>query len=140
MTRTWQNASSFLFNGIDMFQRFGLQLIDDGMPSDVLMPELRPRKVTIPMRSGAYDYGAHYYDERSITFSCVTVRAVSRDDAREIAYILSKKSPIRFWTEPDKYYIGRIYQAPTLEQLRNVANRFPLTFVCADVSGSSMIC
>ena len=57
--RTWQNTSSFLFGGQDMFQRFGLQLVDDGMPSDVLMPDLRERKVTIPLRSGAYDYGAH---------------------------------------------------------------------------------
>lgn len=128
--RTWQNTSSFLFGGQDMFQRFGLQLVDDGMPSDVLMPDLRERKVTIPLRSGAYDYGAHYYDERTITYTCVTTRMVSRDDAREIAYILSKKAEIRIWTEPDKHYIGRVYQAPSLEQLRNIGNRFPLTFVC----------
>lgn len=129
MTRTWENTSSFLFKGIDMFQTYGLQLVDDGMPSDVLMPDLRPRKVTIPLRHGSYDYGAHYYDERSISYTCVTTKAASRDDAREIAYILSKKSEIRFWTEPDKYYVGRVYQAPTLEQLRNIGNRFPLTFI-----------
>lgn len=130
MIRTWENTSSFLFGNVDMFQRFGLQLVDDGMPQDVLKPQLRERKVTIPLRSGSYDYGAKYYDERPLTYTCVTTRTVSRDDVREIAYILSKKSQIRIWTEPDKYYVGRVYQAPTLEQLRNIGNRFPLTFIC----------
>ena len=128
--RTWQNTSSFLFGGQDMFQRFGLQLVDDGMPSDVLMPNLRERKVTIPLRSGAYDYGAHYYNERPLTINCVTVRAGTREDAREMAYILAKKSQIRLWNEPDKYYVGRIYQAPGLEVLRKIGNRFSLSFIC----------
>lgn len=128
--RTWQNTSSFLFGGQDMFQRFGLQLVDDGMPNDVLKPQLRERKVTVPLRNGAYDYGAHYYDERPLTINCVTVRAGTRDDAREMAYILAKKSQIRLWNEPDKYYVGRIYQSPGLEVLRKVGNRFSLSFIC----------
>lgn len=127
--RTWQNTSSFLFGNIDMFQRFGLQITDDGMPGDVLKPQLRERKVTVPLRNGAYDYGAHYYDERPLTINCVTVRAGTRDDAREMAYILSKKSQLRLWNEPDKYYVGRIYQAPDLECLRKVGNRFTLNFI-----------
>ena len=130
MSFTWQNKSSFLFGGTDMYTTFGIMLTDDGMPQDVLLPGLRSRKVTIPLRSGAYDYGAHYYDERGIQITCVTTRMLTRDDAREIAYILSKKAEIRFWTEPDKYYIGRVYQAPSLEEIRNVGNRFSLTFVC----------
>lgn len=128
--RTWQNTSSFLFGNIDMFQRFGLQITDDGMPGDVLKPQLRERKVTVPLRNGAYDYGAHYYDERPLTINCVTVRAGTRDDAREMAYILAKKSQIRLWNEPDKYYVGRIYQSPGLEVLRKVGNRFSLSFIC----------
>lgn len=130
MSFNWQNKSSFLFGNVDMFEKYGLMLTDDGMPQDVLLPGLRSRKVTIPLRSGAYDYGAHYYDERGIQITCVTTRMLTRDDAREIAYTLSKKSEIRFWTEPDKYYIGRVYQAPSLEQIRNVGNRFSLTFIC----------
>lgn len=130
MVFTWQNKSSFLFGAVDMYQRFGITIADNGEPQDTMLPELRPRKVTAPLRNGAYDFGAHYYDERAISITCVTVKAVTRDDAREMAYILSKKSEIRFWNEPDKYYIGRIYQAPGLEVLRNVGNRFSLTFVC----------
>lgn len=130
MTFDWTNKSSFLFGSTDMFQRFGIQLTEDGLPKDVLIPELRPRKVTIPQRSGAYDFGAKYYNERSIQIECVTVRSGTRDDAREMAYVLSKKSEIRFWNETDKYYIGRVYQAPGLEVLRNIGNRFSLTFLC----------
>lgn len=131
MSFTWQNKSSFLFNGIDMYQTYGIMIADDGEPQDVLLPSLRPRKVTIPLRDGAYDFGAKYYNERDgVQITCVTTRVITRDETREIAYTLSKKAPIRFWTEPDKYYIGRVYQAPTLEQLRNIGNRFPLVFVC----------
>ena len=122
--------SSFLFGTIDMYEKYGIQLTDDSIPMDVLLPELRPRKVEIPLRHGAYDYGAKYYKERAIQIQCVTIRMVTREESREIAYILSKKSEIRFWTEPEKYYVGRVYQAPTLEQLRNIGHRFPLTFVC----------
>ena len=106
---TYIDKSSFQFGTTDMFQRFGIQISDDGMPGDVLKPQLRARKVTVPLRNGAYDYGANYYDERPFTINCVTVRAGNRDDAREMAYILSKKSQLRLWNEPDKYYIGRIY-------------------------------
>lgn len=125
----WQNKSSFLFGTTDMFQKYGIQIADEGMPNDVLKPQLRERKVTVPLRNGAYDYGAHYYDERPFGLTCVTVKAGTRDDAREMAYILSKKSQLRLWNEPDKYYIGRIYQAPNLECLRNIGNRFTLNFV-----------
>lgn len=142
MTYTWQNKSSFLFGETDMYQTFGIQIADNGEPEDVLLPELRSRKVIIPLKNGAYDYGAKYYDERAIGITCVTVKAGSRNDAREMAYILSKKQKIYFWNEPDKYYIGRVYQAPGLEVLRNVGNRFSLVFVCepfaygSDVSDS----
>ena len=130
MAFDWTNKSSFKIGTVDMYLQYGIQLTNDGMPQDVLLPDLRSRKVTIPLRHGSYDYGAHYYNERAIQITCVTTRIITREDAREIAPILSKKSEIRFWTEPDKYYIGRVYQAPTLEQLRNVGNRFPLIFIC----------
>lgn len=128
--KNWQTSSSFLFGTTDMYKTFGLSLTQDGLPTDVLMPGLRSRKQTIPLRHGAYDYGAQYYEERAIQIQCVTNQAVSRDDAREMAYILSKKSEIRFWNEPEKYYVGRVYEAPTLDQLRSVGNRFALTFIC----------
>ena len=126
----WQTAGSFLYGDVDMFERFGLRITDKGFPEDVLLPTLRPRKITLPMRSGAYDFGAKYYDERPIPQTCVTTKSASREDAREIAWILSKKEQIRFWHDPTVYYVGRVYAAPTLEMLRNIGSRFTLTFVC----------
>lgn len=128
MTFTYIEKSSFLFGTTDMFQKFGIQMTDSGFANDVLMPQLRERKVTIPLRNGSYDYGAKYYDERNVKLNCVTVRAGTRDDAREMAYVLSKKSQIRLWNEPDKYYVGRVYVAPDLEILRKVGNKFSLAF------------
>ena len=130
MADTWETKGSFLFGNTDMFLTFGIKLAEDSFPTDVLIPKLRARKITIPQKHGAYDYGAQYYDERGIEIQCVTNRVISREDVREIAYILSKKSEIRFWNEPEKYYIGRVYEPPTLDQLRNVGNRFSLVFVC----------
>ena len=130
MADTWQTKGSFLFGTTDMFLTYGIKLASDSIPEDVLLPGLRSRKQIIPQRHGAYDYGAQYYDERGIQVECVTNRTITREETRELAYTLSKKTEIRFWTEPEKYYIGRVYRAPTLEQLRNVGNRFTLAFIC----------
>ena len=128
MEKTWLTKSSFTFGGIDMFERFGIQLENE--PHDVILPPLRSRKITIPQRHGSYDYGAKYYNERGLQLDCVTIRILAREDVREISYLLSRKSEIRIWNEPEKYYIGRIYDSASLEQLRNTANKFVLTFVC----------
>lgn len=130
MEGDWENNGSFLFGTIDMYKVYGIKMTENSIPKDVLLPGLRARKQIVPLRHGAYDYGARYYDERGIQIECVTDRVVTREESREMAYSLSRKTQIRFWTEPDKYYIGRIYQAPTLDQLRNVGHKFQLTFVC----------
>ena len=62
--------------------------------------------------------------------SCVTTRIIERAGVREISYLLSKKGTIRIWNEPGKYYVGRLYDAIELEQLRRVGNRFALVFSC----------
>ena len=129
MEATWQTRSSFLFGTVDMYQQFGIKIADDGLPKDLLFPDLRPRKVTNPLRHGSYDYGAKYYNERPIPVGCVTDWKPTRADARELAYVLSRKSSIRFWHEPDKFYIGRVYEGPTLEELRNVGHKFTLNFI-----------
>lgn len=130
MEKNWLTKSSFLFGTEDMYVKYGLQISNSGLPADVLFPELRQRKIGIPQQHGKYDYGAKYYEERYLPFTCVTTKVISRADMREVAYTLSKKTQFRIWNEPDKYYIGRIYQAPTVEQLRNVGNRFPIVFIC----------
>lgn len=127
MTFTWLNKSSFTFGGVDMYERFGIMLQNE--PQDVILPPLRSRKVLVPQRHGAYDYGAKYYDERGLQLDCVTIRTLNREDVREISYLISRKSELRIWTEPDKYYVGRIYDSEALKQLRNIGNKFTLTFI-----------
>ena len=128
MDKNWITRKSFLFGSVDMFQQFGVFL--EAPPERVLLPGLRPQKAIIPQRHGAYDYGAKYYDEQRLRLKCATIRTLQTADTREIAYVISRKSEIRIWDEPEKYYIGRIYDETALEQLRNTANRFVLTLIC----------
>lgn len=127
MTESYIDNSSFKFGGVEMYDQFGIRVIES---SDLLLPELRARKVTIPSRSGSYDYGAIYHNERLLKLRCQTISTVGRDEIREISYVLSKKSAIRVWDEPGKYYIGRIYSATDLEKIRQAATEFTLIFTC----------
>ena len=125
---------SFKFGDVDMFDTYGIQILDSSMAEDLLLPSVRPRKVTIPFRHGSYDYGAKYYDERTLTLNCVTIRnhseSQARSFAREIAAALAKKDKIRLWNEPDRYYVGRVENEVTLTQHRDVGIVFTLEFTC----------
>lgn len=116
---------SFEFGGVDMAQRFGIYVI----AYDVLMPTLRPRKVVVPGRSGAYDFGAKYRDERPLRMECDTRINLTRHEMRELAYLLSKKNVIRLWDDPDVHYIGRIYDTTELINI-SIGFEFNLTFTC----------
>ena len=125
---------SFKFGDIDMFETYGIQILDSSLAEDLLLPAVRPRKVTMPFRHGTYDYGAKYYNERPLTLNCVTLQHHSenqaRSFAREIASALAKKDEIRLWNEPDRYYIGRIENEVTRAQHRDVGIVFTLEFTC----------
>ena len=133
---TYITKGSFKFGSVDMYQRFGVRISDSSVPQDVFLPSLRSRKVEIPLRHGQYDYGAKYYRERPLQLNCVVPGWLKEDEAtirgfgREIAYILSEKDEIRIWNEPDKYYIGRVYDEIALTQVRNTGLVFTLTFTC----------
>lgn len=118
---------SFEFAGTDMFTSYGMRI---RKKHDVLKPSLRERKIVIPSRSGAYDFGAKTYNERTILVECDTINTLTADDKREIAFLLSEKGEIRFWDDPDRYYIGRIYDAAEVEKVGGVGTYFPLTFIC----------
>lgn len=134
MTGDFITKHSFMFGQTDMWRAFGIRIADDGIAEDALFPPLRSRKITIPGRSGAFDFGAKFYDERNLTLRCVNLTAgddaLARTRAREIAFVLSQKGEIRLWNEPERFYVGRAYNAPGLEQLRRVGTEFSLTFVC----------
>lgn len=116
---------SFTFGGVDIREKYGLYV---GSWQDVLKPALRARKLTIAGRDGAWDFGAHAYDERQIT-----VRLVGRmtyAQKRELAFALSEKHQLRYWEEPDLYYIGRVYNAAAIARLPADAKQFTVTFIC----------
>lgn len=118
---------SWTFNGIDMRDEFGLILEEPF--NDRLKPRLRERKLIVPHRDGAYDYGAKYYDERDVGVKCASA-GLSRSDVRRLALVLSEKGELRSWYEPDKYYVGRIYEDTDIERIVGNAKRFVLPFVC----------
>ena len=134
MRMSYVENGSFKFGNIDMYDTYGIQILDASMPEDLLLPSIRPRKIEIPLRHGQYDYGAKYYSERSLVMKCFTANNCSDTEARsfvrEIAYALSKKNKIRVWNEPDRYYIGRVEKEISLEQKRDVGNVFTIEFTC----------
>lgn len=98
---------------------------------DTLMPPKRARKRSIPLRHGQYDHGSLNYEERTVRIACALEKQVTRDDLREIAYHLSHKAQLWLWDEPDKYYIGEIYDAAEIEDYFDESMReFTLNFVC----------
>ena len=99
------HTDSFTFGGVDMYEAYGIRVVH----YDLLLPKLRPRKVTIPQRSGEYDFGARYHDERVLLLECDSRNSLTRAQLRELAYALSKKNRIVLWDEPEKYYIGQLY-------------------------------
>lgn len=118
---------SFTFNDHDMLNEFGIYV---ERISDPIKPELRSRKVTIPFADGAVDQGARFYDERIIDMDCLSISNLTRDQMRELAYVLSVKGRIVHYREPDKYYIGRIYDPSVIKMIGRESARYPLTFIC----------
>lgn len=117
---------SFTFRGVCMLQAFGIRCI----AHDVLLPPLRPRRVTLPLRSGSYDFGAKYYDDRMLSLDCDSLCALTRGQLRELSLLLSKKGPICLYGEPDKHYLGRLYDAEALKSLGRAGHVFTLSFAC----------
>jgi len=128
--------NSVLIDGIDLRERFGIVVESI---EDLFLPKLRERKLIIPGRSGAIDYGAKYYDERELILTCGTVSLPSRADVRELSYICSKKSKIVRWDEPDKYYIGRIYDPNDIQRFAGGMKKFQLVFLCEPFAYGSQV-
>lgn len=120
-------GDSFSFGTYNSVDDWGIMVIGH----DTFLPPKRSRKINIPGRSGAYDYGAKNWDERTVRLECVLMRQMKKEEFREIVYLLSKKGRLRLWNEPEKYYIAELYDSPDvddfyLEEMRE----FELSFVC----------
>lgn len=119
--------NSFTFGSVNSVEAWGLKVIEH----DFFMPAKRERKIIIPGRSGAYDYGAKHFDERILSLECVLERKMSKGAFREIVYTLNQKKQIRLWDEPDKYYIGELYDSGEVTVYPQECMReFTLEFVC----------
>lgn len=118
---------SFSFGVYNSLTDWGIRVVK----YDTLTPAKRPRKVQIPMRSGMYDFGARNWEERTVRIDCTLERKTFRGELREIAGALSRKSRLKLWDEPDKYYLGELYDPAEITDYYDEAVRdFTLNFVC----------
>ena len=128
MAESWIKYGSVKFGTHDMYDEFGLRVLD--CDYDYILPTLRQRKKTIPLRSGVYQYDEKYYDERPIKLTVRAENDSARGFWREVSYVLSKRSSIYIYDEPDKYYTGRIYDPSALKRVRNIGMDLDLVFLC----------
>lgn len=120
-------GDSFSFGTYNSVDDWGIMVIGH----DTFLPPKRSRKISIPGRSGAYDYGAKNWDERTVRLECVLMRQMKKEEFREIVYLLSKKGRLRLWNEPEKYYMAELYDSPDVDDFYLEAMReFELAFVC----------
>lgn len=120
------HVDSFMYGTHDMLEEFGIKVF----AYDVLLPKLRDRRITIPQRSGSYDFGAMYYDDRILELKCDSVIGLTRAELRELSYVLSKKAKIVMGDEQDKYYLGRIYDPSQIDHIGVIGHKFDLSFIC----------
>lgn len=120
-------GDSFNFGQYNSVDDWGIYVI----ATDSFLPPKRERKISIPGRSGSYDYGAKSWDERTLRVECRLMNQISKAEFREIVYILSKKNRLRLWNEPDKYYMAELYDsADVLDYYLESMREFELAFVC----------
>lgn len=118
-------GDSFSFNQYNSVEDWGI-LVN---AVDVFLPPKRKRKITIPGRSGSYDFGAKNWEERTLRLTCTLMRQMSKAEFREIVYALSKKGRLRLWNEPDKYYVAELYDpAEVQDYYLETARDFELVF------------
>lgn len=84
---------SMTIGGVDLKQEYGIIIEEINRP---FLPKLRPRKVELPNRSGAYDYGAKWRDEISLDIKCGSIRLPTQSQVRELVYTMSEKRRSRF--------------------------------------------
>lgn len=97
-----------------------------------VIAEATPNILEVSGRDGFYDFGDNTYKARytDVDFFLQDKSFPDLwDHVRKVAAWLARKGEIRFSDEPDKYYIGRTYSAPVLEQKLTPSGRFSATFL-----------
>lgn len=129
-------GDSFSFGTYNSVDDWGIMVIGH----DTFLPPKRSRKISIPGRSGAYDYGAKNWEERTLRIECMLTRQITKAEFREIIYLLSKKNRLRLWNEPDKYYMAELYDSADVQDYYLESMReFELTFVCEPFAYGSIM-
>ncbi|MCL2856207.1 MAG: hypothetical protein FWE19_00585 [Oscillospiraceae bacterium] len=118
---------------------------------DFFMPPKREKRKKIPFMHGTHDYGAAFFDDRELRIKCFwfnnKLENLSRADIREITFWLSRKGRIVLDCEPDKHYIGELYDPAALEMhydmaredIRSTDGGFYLSFVCEPFAHGAQI-
>jgi len=122
--------NSFNINtpNLNSFDTWGIKVII----YDVFSPNKRSRRKQIPFRHGSYDMGYEkYYDDRNLRIECHLTKKLSKADFREIIYVLSQKSSLYFWDEPDKFYRCELFDSVDINVFpQEIGRVFILPFVC----------
>ncbi len=121
---------SFTYNGVDMFQQFKVKVI----AYDLLIPERRQRRVTVPGRSGSYDFDTNTtqtHEDRILRMECMVHGELSDAQFDSLKYTLSRRGRIILWDKPDRYYIGNLYDpAEVIDSFQHAFREFEIEFLC----------
>lgn len=120
-------GDSFQFGTLNSVDDWGIRVV----AYDYFLPPKRSRKISVPGRSGMYDFGAECWDERTLRIACTLERTLSKSDFREIVYQLSQKRQLRLWNEPEKFYMAELYDPSEVQDYFMESMRdFELNFIC----------
>lgn len=125
---------NFTFNGQSSAD-FGLVVKSKDRP---LLPRIRQTYETVPGRDGTYDFSDNTLEDRVLEVTCSFV-AASVGELRYVARNLAAwlyttaKSQLIFDDEPDIYYMGRLENQVSLDQLVALGE-FTLQFRCEPIA------
>lgn len=119
---------SFNFGNYNSFDNYGILCLN----YDFIIPPKRKQLLSIPNRSGSYNNDSErFFDDRTLDVKCVMTRELKHSELRYLAYQLQKKQNFIFWDEPDKYYVGEVYDSAAVTTGDyKIRQSFSLKVVC----------
>lgn len=103
---------SFHFAGKNSVDDFGIYV----RQYTPVVPPKRIRKLGIPLRNGAYNFGVKAYDEIVITLELFCDKDYERSEFREVSAWLANVGKLYFWDESDKFYKGEFESFPEYDE------------------------
>jgi len=115
------------FGGEDLFERFGIFC---ETRRDALAPGVKERNIHIPGKHGSYWPGESFYEDREVELTCVTTVELTRQQLRELAYVLSGKKRLVLSDEPEKYYMAQLCDFSVIQHIGRKGTKHTLRFRC----------